>query len=209
MVNATSSRTIKQNTNKKEKAAYDINYADDLLILWNIFQLCYSSFLKFLPRINDFFFVTPATLCSSSSCFVSLLVLSTLLFLYVEAFFDMYIGDLPVSLRAKEEITQNVADLIRKCWKQSLSSSRNAISGSVLQRREASVIEDLDRHQSYRRFRSMYIWTLVDRHICEFKAADGVTKEKGKEEKEMKIEKSKKPPSFFIWIGFCMPQETK
>lgn len=71
-------------------------------------------FLKFLPLIHDFF-LPPATLCSSRSCFVSLFILSILLFLYAEAFFDMYIGDLPVSLRAKEEIAQNVADLIRKC----------------------------------------------------------------------------------------------
>ncbi|XP_010917201.1 fatty-acid-binding protein 2 isoform X2 [Elaeis guineensis] len=31
------------------------------------------------------------------------------------AFFDMYIGDVPVSVQAKQEIAQNVADLIRRC----------------------------------------------------------------------------------------------
>lgn len=31
------------------------------------------------------------------------------------AFFDMYIGDLPVSLQAKEEVAENVAGLIRRC----------------------------------------------------------------------------------------------
>ncbi|KAJ6824066.1 fatty-acid-binding protein 2 [Iris pallida] len=31
------------------------------------------------------------------------------------AFFDMYIGDVPVSVQAKEEIAQNVAGLIRRC----------------------------------------------------------------------------------------------
>ncbi|XP_008786652.2 fatty-acid-binding protein 2 isoform X2 [Phoenix dactylifera] len=31
------------------------------------------------------------------------------------AFFDMYVGDVPVSVQAKQEIAQNVADLIRRC----------------------------------------------------------------------------------------------
>ncbi|RRT77002.1 hypothetical protein B296_00021083, partial [Ensete ventricosum] len=31
------------------------------------------------------------------------------------AFFDMYIGDVPVSLQAKEEVAENVAGLIRRC----------------------------------------------------------------------------------------------
>ncbi|WOL20214.1 hypothetical protein Cni_G29018 [Canna indica] len=31
------------------------------------------------------------------------------------AFFDMYIGDIPVSVQAKEEIAENVAGLIRRC----------------------------------------------------------------------------------------------
>lgn len=38
--------------------------------------------------------------------------------LYVEfpaAFFDMYIGDVPVSEQAKEEIGRNVASIIRRC----------------------------------------------------------------------------------------------
>ncbi|KAG5544611.1 hypothetical protein RHGRI_017143 [Rhododendron griersonianum] len=31
------------------------------------------------------------------------------------AFFDMYIGDVPVSEQAKEEIGRNVANIIRRC----------------------------------------------------------------------------------------------
>lgn len=32
------------------------------------------------------------------------------------AFFDMYIGDVPVSEQTKVEIGKNVANLIRRCW---------------------------------------------------------------------------------------------
>lgn len=34
---------------------------------------------------------------------------------YSGAFFDMYIGDVPVSERTKEEIGKNVASLIKRC----------------------------------------------------------------------------------------------
>ncbi|KAF6138822.1 hypothetical protein GIB67_025984, partial [Kingdonia uniflora] len=33
----------------------------------------------------------------------------------VEAFFDMYIGDGPVSMQAKEEIARNVGGIMRRC----------------------------------------------------------------------------------------------
>ncbi|MQL73678.1 hypothetical protein Taro_006010 [Colocasia esculenta] len=36
-------------------------------------------------------------------------------FITERAFFDMYIGDVPVSMQAKEEVAENVADLIRRC----------------------------------------------------------------------------------------------
>ena len=31
------------------------------------------------------------------------------------AFFDMYIGDVPVSMKAKQEIGNNVASIIKRC----------------------------------------------------------------------------------------------
>lgn len=40
---------------------------------------------------------------------------NTSFLLYSGAFFDMYIGDVPVSEQTKEEIGRNVASLITRC----------------------------------------------------------------------------------------------
>lgn len=37
------------------------------------------------------------------------------MYLWTGAFFDMYIGDPPVSVETKQDIAQNVAGLIRRC----------------------------------------------------------------------------------------------
>lgn len=39
-----------------------------------------------------------------------------LIIVITEAFFDMYVGDLPVSVQAKQEIASNVGGLIKRCW---------------------------------------------------------------------------------------------
>lgn len=50
--------------------------------------------------------------------FPQMLLLNVIFLLVViaEAFFDMYVGDLPVSVQAKQEIASNVGGLIKRCW---------------------------------------------------------------------------------------------
>ncbi|XP_075485344.1 fatty-acid-binding protein 2-like isoform X1 [Primulina tabacum] len=58
-------------------------------------------------------------LCSKSnsaiSTFLFIIILQSDIFLVTGAFFDMYIGDIPVCKQTKEEIGKNVANMMRKC----------------------------------------------------------------------------------------------
>lgn len=64
----------------------------------------YVKYSQFLLLIF-YFGSTYAFLCKISDIYVE----------FPAAFFDMYIGDVPVSEQAKEEIGRNVANIIRRC----------------------------------------------------------------------------------------------
>lgn len=65
---------------------------------------------------NYFFNLQPIVLIPNrQTTFISWKAKLTNLYASAGAFFGMYIGDLPVSLQAKEDIAENIAVLIRRC----------------------------------------------------------------------------------------------